>query len=199
MHDGHEIFCELLFRRLDDLVLNHEFAISTSTDPLQEIERKPAEPIPVCDHKFLDSSVEYGVHHFKESFSLEVESGSDILDNFVARETFSRDVLLPFEIVFLLGRADSTVVYLSSGGLVVEDCGFCVSEVVSLGLDIVDFPEIPPSFEGSLGDPVFLSNISRGGIHNLVCDVRKIYNEGVERTLLFHSQTLKNGLYGIKY
>lgn len=73
MDDGHKIFCELLFGRTYDLVLNHDACPSPPTDPFEKVESEPTQSIPVRDNNFLDTSFENGVNHSQKAFSFEVD------------------------------------------------------------------------------------------------------------------------------
>lgn len=73
MDDGHEIFCELLFGRAYDLVLNHDSCIPPPTYPFEKVESESTQSIPVRDNNFFDMSFENGVNHSQKTFPFEVD------------------------------------------------------------------------------------------------------------------------------
>ena len=60
-------------------------------------------------HDLRDSSAHASVQKGSESWPLEIDSGSDIGNDFVIWKPFPQESLLPFKITFLFGRRDPGV------------------------------------------------------------------------------------------
>lgn len=113
MYDGEKVVGKLFFGRSNVVVLDQEFRVVLRTQPLKEAKGDSAESVSVGYHKLFDRSLQYELNHFTERFSLEVDAGADVREDFVFWVPFLHEVFLAKQILFLLRRADSAVGNLS--------------------------------------------------------------------------------------
>jgi hypothetical protein len=88
--NGEQVFCEFLllasgviWSACKILTENHEFDASFCKDPLDEFESKPAKSVLVEYHDLSDFSFVHAFQKGLETPMLPVESGTDVLDDFV--------------------------------------------------------------------------------------------------------------------
>lgn len=109
MDDSEKVFDEFVSLAVNFLIENHEFDSFRLQDPLDEVEPKPTDAVPMGNHNFRDRSF---VREFQNGFktlALEVESRPDIRDNFVVWEAFLHVLDLSLEVFLLPGRRDAAV------------------------------------------------------------------------------------------
>jgi hypothetical protein len=98
----------------------------------------------VTDDNFFDISVENGVHQGLKTLSTEIDSTSDVFDEFVIRIFFLEVLDLSFEVFSLFGTTDSRATDSSSlflfGFISKEFCNRCpfIESMVSSGSERFD-------------------------------------------------------------
>jgi hypothetical protein len=111
--DGEEVVLELgsvvIVVLFHVCVANHDLAVTEPEDPLEELVRDPAQPIPVGHHDLLDASFERSLQNGEETPPVEVETGRNILNDLVLGITTYEGFFLPDEVRFLLAARDPDV------------------------------------------------------------------------------------------
>lgn len=103
------------------LTVNHEFNASFLKDEFQELASNSRESVSVHNGNFRDHSSEHVFQKGLQAFSMKIDPGTDIVDDFKSRVRFLEFLDLTFEISSLLDAADSCVnVRLFIGGLLTE-------------------------------------------------------------------------------
>ena len=89
------------------VTVNHEFRANFREDKLQDVASKSCEPVSMGNLR--DHPVEDLFQNGLQTFSFEVNTGSNVFDDDVVRVRFLEVFNLAFEISTLLGAADSGV------------------------------------------------------------------------------------------
>ena len=162
--NGDKILCQFLFSGNGVLFVfflteNHELDRSLCEDVFQEFDAISTQSVLMQDHHLLDSSLVNSLQKGLQAGSLEVETGSDVFDDFVGRELGSQGVDLSLEVArFLLvpardsGVEDPLEVF-GRGFLrlfashVFSDAGNVVQSSLPRLLDGIDLSFVGPSPE----------------------------------------------------
>jgi len=91
-------------------VENHDLSVAVVlNDVFEEVEPKSGQSVFIGNHKFLDLSFDSCVQNGSKSFPLEVKTASNVGNELVSRISFSEELNLSLEIVFLILGGDPTV------------------------------------------------------------------------------------------
>ena len=86
-----------------------EVCAGASEDGFDEFKAKAGKSVAMGHDNLIDASLHALFHHHGESFSLEVDSGSDVSDDFVIWELIAEELDLAREVVLLMRAGDTGV------------------------------------------------------------------------------------------
>ena len=111
VHDGHEVFALfLLGTEVWRVVANNDVCACLREHPLQDVDSEARESVSVGNHDLADSSALRGDQKPLQAFStFEVKATGDVFVDGVSGTLRLKRLDLPFEVVFLLARADAAV------------------------------------------------------------------------------------------
>lgn len=181
--DGQEILGELLFAAWWIiwlcLIEHHKFCVRFAEEPLDHLNAKPAEAVPVDDGNLADMPGEDALQKGLKSPAFEVEAGSNVLDDLVAWALLAEVVDLALEVVLLLRGGDTGV----------ADVNFLFLVVLVVGdteeaADVLDAVEaLGASGHSDGGESLFLFPAHKGLARDVILSV-----DGGGRDILGHDK-----------
>jgi hypothetical protein len=146
---------------------NHELCVSLLEEEFDELKSIATQPVLVGNHDFSDSASVYSFQKGMKTFPFVVETGADVLDDFMLWVLVSEVCDLSFEIWFLVGAGDSGVTdfrFLSFAGrsfFLVEESFHIIESVESKSTRGSKGPHSSiaiPSLQSAGGDSILLLN-----------------------------------------
>jgi hypothetical protein len=166
--DGKEIVCEvmLVFVKVLTFTVNQEFNVILLKQEFQKVECNSCKSVAVHDHNLADQAGHDVFQKGLQTMPFEVNAGSDVLDDFVARVRLFEFVDLSDKIGSLLFITDPGVdIALLGGGLASHDAKDSIDTVHSFSsrhADVVDLAGYGPGSKGSMGDAILRLEVGGG-------------------------------------
>jgi hypothetical protein len=166
--DCKEIVCEvvLVFVNVLTFTVNQEFNVIFLKQEFQKVVCKSCKSVAVHDHNLADHAGHDVFQKGLQTMPFEVNTGSDVLDDFMARVRLFEVVDLSDKIGALLFTADPGVdIALLGGGLASHDAKDSVDTLHPLPswhADMLDLSGDGPGSKGSMGDAVLRLEVGGG-------------------------------------
>lgn len=144
----HDVFCELACSVATRIVKDRENASCSLDDERHEPESNSRESVPMGYHDFRDSSAHASFQKGAQPRPLEVDSGSDVGNEFVIWIPRPQVILLPFKIRLLFRGRHPRVHELRAIRLMIAPDGHEVSSMTSDGLSMLDTTGVRPVTKG---------------------------------------------------
>jgi len=152
VNDTAEVFSELLLRRVFFRIENHDSPTSFPDNGFNESKGDATQSVSVGNHKSSDAPLQAFVQNGLETFSIPVETGTDVFDDDMVWEFLLEELDLSLEVIALLGCGDpcidevlfSILIFVLSTNEDCSDLVWIIEETASRGLFLADESGIGP-------------------------------------------------------